>query len=431
MKNLNLKLKLIGIGLLAGLLFPAALLCAEETQSNTQMTVQLDELIQMALLKNPDVISMKAEWEAAKKDIWIDSSLPDPMAEVAPGNEENRLGVMQEIPFVGKLYIKGKMASDDAGAAYFRYQAIERDIVNRLSNAYYDLYFIDASRDVINEIKGLLKRFESVASASYSNRSGSQRDVAKAQAEVSMSIERLYGLEERRESIAALINAILDRDPMEPVGRAALPPKPILKQSLIELINLALLNRQEIKEAEQLVSKSTHAKNLARLAYIPDLAVGFEYNQVKMEERDDYWMVPIRFNIPVWQNRIIPEIQKANKLEDAGKARLLQAKNTTFSEVKDSYYRYQSAMKIADLYEVAVIPQAQIALNADLAGYESNQSDFLNLLDSERIYFNAKLSQIQFYTEALKAHADLVRATGLDLASQEKEEGEHDQSIKE
>lgn len=407
--------------------FLTTAILAAETPAAIKASFHLEDLIEYAKTQNPEIISAKAEWLAAKKRIWVDSSLPDPMAEFSPGNRENRFGVMQEIPFVGKLFLRGKMASKEASAAHFRYRAIERDIVNRIANAYYDLYFIDASTEVIYEIKELLKRFESVASASYSNRMGSQRDVAKAQAEVSLSLEKLYGLEQQRESIAAQINALLNRDPMEPVGKAILPPKPVLNHSLMELVNLAVMNRQEIKEAEEMVSRSTYAKRLAKLAYIPDLAVGFEYNKMKMDGQDDYWMVPIRFNVPVWQNRIIPEIQETKQIETSKKAQLIQIKNSTFAEVKDAYYRYESAMKIANLYEFAVIPQAEIALNADLAGYESTKSDFLNLLDSERIYFNAKLSQIQFYTEALKAYADVVRATGLDFELAAKKEVGNDQ----
>ena len=86
--------------------------------------------------------------------------------------------------------------------------------------------------------------------------------------------------------------------------------------------------------------------------------------------------------------------------------------------MKDSYYRYDSAIKITELYETAVIPQAKLALSADQAGYEAGKTDFLNLLDSERVYLNAVLTEIEIFTEAVKSHADLVRATGLDLEAQ-------------
>ncbi|MFA6599539.1 MAG: TolC family protein [Candidatus Omnitrophota bacterium] len=399
-----------------------AVACAAETtevsgaKGADSLTVRLDELAGFALQKNPEIIAAKARWLAAKKRIWADTSLPDPMMEIAPGHLENDYMVSQGIPFPAKLYEKGKMAQKEAEAAHFRYQVIERDVLLKLTRAYYDLYFTDASIEVIDEVKGLLKSFEASASARYSNLSGPQRDVAKAQAEVSMSLEKLYRLEQERESSAAVVNALLDRDPMTPVGKAAMPARPKLNYSLVELVNLAVAKRQEIKAAEAMAAQSGYAKRLAQLAYIPDLEIGFKYEDMK--DAENIWMVPLRFNVPVWQNRVIPEIHEALQRERASRADLLSAKNETFREVKEAYHRYQAASKTADLYDTAVIPQAKLALSADKAGYESGKTDFLNLLDSERIYFNAKLSSIQYATEALKAYADLLRCCGLDFSQE-------------
>ncbi|MBI4394681.1 MAG: TolC family protein, partial [Candidatus Omnitrophica bacterium] len=261
----------------------------------------------------------------------------------------------------------------------------------------------------------------------YSNLTGTQRDVAKAQAEVSMTLEKLFMLQQERESAAAKINALLDQDPMTEIGKAILPEKPVLPQSMIELINLAVQNRQEIKEMEAVVSKARRGKKLAWMANIPDVTVGFEYTKVGAGDTtdpmdgDDQWMFPLRINIPLWPNKNIPQIQEAQKLIEANQAKLTAAKNMTYYEVKDAYYRFDSATKIAELYDTAVIPQAKLALTSDQAGYESGKTDFLNLLDSERVYLNAKLAHIRFLTIALASHSDIVRATGIDL------EGESDE----
>lgn len=394
----------------------------------------LHDLIKTAREKNPGIVAAHAEWLAAKKRIWIDSSLSDPMAgfdlmgemvETRVGPQENRVMVSQEIPFPLKLIKKGKMANEEARAKYQKYVAMQRDVVNQLTKLYSELYYVDRSLQTIEEVKDLLKKFESVAEARYSNLSGAQRDVAKAQAEVSMTLEKLYMLKQERETTTAMINALLDRDPMLSLASPNVPNKPVLKQSLVELVNLAVQNRQEIKEMEAMVARSGHAKTLAKLANIPDLNIGFEYTQVGSgmtedpEDGKDSWMFPIRFNLPIWQNRIIPEIQEAQKMFEASQAKLLEAKNTTFYEVKNAYHKFKAASDISDLYETAVIPQAKLALSADQAGYEAGKMDFLNLLDSERVYLNAKLTQIRFYTEAVNSFSDLVRATGLDLIQSE------------
>ena len=418
-------------------LFATPLALAEEAPQASQ-TLRLEDLIRQALEKNPEIAAAKAEWLASKKAILASWALPDPvggydimgsMVETATGPQKNNYSISQDVPFPAKLWEKRKAAKAEAEAARARFSAMERDVTNRLSQLYYQLYFIDASLDTLAEIKELLKKIEGVAQARYANTSGSQRDVAKAETEFSMNLERLYTLQQQRESVAAQMNSLLDQDPMTAIGKAALPPKSALKNTLVELVNLAVQNRQALREAEALVSKTHYSKRLAQLAYLPDVNVGFEYTQVgdgtttMAHDGKNTWMVPLRFNIPIWQNRIIPEIQEAQKLEEAQQAKLIAAKNQTFFEVKDAYYRCETAAKITDLYDAAIVPQAKLALSADQAGYESGKTGFLDLLDSERVYLNAKLSQVQFSAETLRAYADLAWATGLDLnqeAGQEK-----------
>ncbi len=403
-----------------------------EERSQTPSALRLEDLVRQALEKNPEIVAAKAEWLASKKAIMASWALPDPvggydimgsMVETMTGPQKNRFGIAQEIPFPAKLLEQRKAAKAEAEAARARSSAMERDITNKLTQLYYQLYYIDASLDTLAEVKSLLKNIEGVAQARYSNLSGTQRDVAKAEAEFSMNLEKLYMLEQQRESVTAQMNALLDQDPMTAIGKATFPSRPAVNSSLVELINLAVKNREEIKESEAVAAKTHYAKRLAQLAYIPDVNVGFEYTRVgkgstsEANDGKDTWMFPLRFNIPLWQNRLIPEIQQAQKLEEAQAAKLIAVKNQTFFEVKDAYYRFQSAAKIADLYESAIVPQAKLALSADQSGYEGNKTGFLDLLDSERVYLNAKLSQVQFCTEAIKAYADLVWVTGLDLSN--------------
>lgn len=393
--------------------------------------VKLDELIEMAERQNPDIREAHALWQVDEKKIPQSWALPDPMVgmdvmgemtETAVGPEENRIMVSQQVPFPLKLVEKRNLAKETSEAAKQNYLAVRRDVLNDLRQTFYSLYEVDASLEVIDEIHELLKKFEAVAQARYSNRQGTQRDVAKSQAEVSMTLEQVYMLEQKRETLAALINSILDRSPLLGLGPASRPDLPSLEKTLPELITYALQNRQEIKEMEAMVQKSRHNKNLAKLNWVPDVDVGFTYTWVgggtsmSPDDGKDSWMFPLRVNVPLWQNRLIPALQEAQKEIEAAKAKLLGTQNETFYEVKDAFVRYTTATKIAILYDTAVIPQAKLALASDQAGYEAGETDFLNVLDSERVYLNAKLTHVKVYAEALRSYSDLVRATGLEMA---------------
>lgn len=401
----------------------------------SEPNIQLKTLVEEALERNPDVLAAEAVWKAADKRILASWALPDPMigmdimgemTETRVGPQENRVTVSQKIPFPWKLWEKRKVAKAKARAEQERYLIVRRDTLYQLKQVFYALYEADASLGVIDEIHGTLKKFEEVSQARYANQSGGQRDVAKAQAEVSMTLEQKFMFVQRRESQVAFLNALLDRSPMEALGAIRQPAKPELTLTFTELMNKAVAYRQEIKERAAILEQSRHEKKLAELENIPDVDVGFVYTQVgggtttSPEDGKDSWMIPVSVNVPLWQNRIIPEMRAANEEVKAAEAKLLGARNETFYRLRDAYLRFDSAFKIVTLYETAVIPQAELALRSDQSGYEAGKTDFLNLLDSERVYLNAKLSYIRVYTEMLNSYADLAYITGLDAEETDK-----------
>jgi len=390
--------------------------------------IQLEELTEVALKRNPDIQEARAKWGAAQKRIPQSWALPDPVfgidivgeeTQTRVGPQDSRISFTQKIPFPLKLLKKYQVAQKEAEEARENYRAINQEIRNQLNQAYFALYEVDASIEVIREVHDLLKKFEGVAQARYANIGGTQRDVAKAQAEVSLTLEQLMLLAQRRESLVGLINSLLNRSPLLGLGQAIRPNLPGMHQTLPELVSMAQINRQEIKAMEARVAKARHQKSLAKLENMPDVQFGFSYTFVgngKTNAPDDgnnSWMFPLRVNVPLWQNRIIPHIQEAQKDVEAAWAKLLSVQNEAFYEVKDAHVRFKTGAKIVNLYETAVIPQANLALTSDQAGYEAGKTDFLNLLDSERVYLNAKLTHIKIYAETLRSFADLERATGL------------------
>ena len=407
---------------------PAVL--AEEA---AQEPLRYDQIIKEALERNPELRAAKEEWQAARLRIPQASALPDPMVgyslmgpdlETRLGPQQNIYEAEQMVPFPGKLWEKHRMASAEAKASQSKLKATEREVIRKVSEIYYDLYAIDAMSRTVEEIKDTLKRFQSVAQARYSAQGGSQRDAAKAQAEVSDTLQRLFVLRQQRETAAALLNALLDRDPHTPVGTAVTPDVPNLPLTLDQLLELAKQNRPELGEATAMVKREKAANTLAKLEYIPDLSIGFQYFQIEAgmttEPNDgkDAWMIPLKITVPLWQNRLIPGVLEAKRNLKASQARLAQEENMAEYEVKDAYYRFTTAKQVVELYNNALIPEAELAFRSDQSGYEAGRMDVLNLIDSERVYLNARVAYYQAVADALKSFAVLERAVGTDLEHQ-------------
>lgn len=394
--------------------------------------VTLDDILTEALEKNPELKEAKERWIAARYRIPQASSLPDPvvgymvmgpMLETQLGPQKNVFEIEQALPFPAKLLKRRQIAMNEAGAIEAWYLSIKQDIILKVSKAMFDLYSVDESVKIIEDVRDLLKRLEGIAQARYSAGATTQRDVAKAQAEVSATLERLFFLKQQRQTIVALINALLNRGPDAHIGEVVLSDtKPEIDKGLDELLDIALKERPEIKESIYIAERDSRAKTLSRLEYIPDLSVGFQYirignNTTTMgDDGRDAWMVPLKITLPLWQNRIIPSIQEADRNLIASEARLQNTKNVTMYEVQDAYYRHTALKKVVDLYENALIPEAELAFRSDQAGYEAGKIDILNMLDSERVFLNAKLTYYQTFAEMLKSLADLNRAVGVDIS---------------
>jgi outer membrane protein TolC len=328
------------------------------------------------------------------------------------------------VPFPGKLWEQRRMAVAEANAVHAQLAAIERDVIREVSEAYDDLYAIDKTVEVIEELHETLKTFEGIAQARYASEGGSQGEVAKAQAEVSGALQRLLVLRQQRQTAAALLNALLDRDPHAPVGQPVKPDIPRLSSTLEELLELAKRHRPEIHEATAMVTRDQHANTLAKFAYVPDVSVGFQYIQIgggqtsDPDDGKDAWMVPLKVTIPLWQNRLIPALREAKRNLRASRAQLEQTQNLTEYEVKDAYYRFTTATQVVELHEAALIPEAELAFSSERASYEAGGSSALHFIDSVRVYLNTKVSYYEAVAGALKSFAALERMVGTDLERQ-------------
>lgn len=399
-------------------------------QETAQPSVSLDELLKEALANNRELEAAREELQAARHRVPQASALPDPtagygvmgpMLETPLGPQKDVYEFEQMIPFPGKLVERRKVALAEVDAAVAQFNEVKRDVIFEVSRTYYDLYAVDATIEAVEEIRDLLKKFESIAQSRYASQQGEQRDVAKAQAKVSETLQGLFVLRQQRQTLAAFLNALLNRRASTPLDKASAPVLPKLELSLDQLLQQGRENRPELLEAAAMRDKERHAHTLAKYEYMPDISVGFQYTRIgegmtsDPNDGRDAWMVPIRITLPIWQNRIVPAVLEAKRNLGASEAKLQQAGNLAEYEVKNAYYQFTAGRQVVELYENALIPQAKLAFFSDQAGYEAGRTDVLNFLDSEEVYRNAKIAYYQALADALKNFAAIERAVGVDI----------------
>lgn len=379
----------------------------------------LGPLIDEAIKQNPSIQSAKNRWESSKAIIPQVKTLPDPelklgyqqIPAVSP-IEGAIYGVGQQIPFPGKLKLRGEVASRQAGRIEQEYQATRLAVVARVKEAYYDLHFVHQAIEIVDRNKLLLIQFEKTAKARYAVARAAQQDVFRAQVEISRVLDRLAVLEQEKESLHAAINRILNRPPGDPLGRpddVALTPLNLqlsdLNQRAQNYSPILLAFGKSIERGEQAVA-------LAEKEYFPDFgfnAFGLRNNRINTNG----YQITLGIRIPLYYTtKQRKGVQEALATLSSAKADWMTSRQDVLFRVKDAYVRAKRAERLVKVVGLAIIPQATLALQSAQAGYAVGRVDFLTLLNN---LLTLQENELELHGERVaheKAIAQLEEMTG-------------------
>ena len=395
---------------------------------------QLQSLIEDALERNPGVRRSFAEYRAALQRVPQVSTLPDPMVgvtqyarspETRVGPQNTMFSISQRFPWFGKLDDRGKVAAKEAAAMEQMYEAEKAELVRRVKLAYFDLAYVDRAIDVVKEDLELLRHFETMAQARYSQGVGLQQAVIKLQAEITRDRNRLEMLSRQRTDAEAALNTLLDRPPQQPVGRVALAAPGGDEVDYQALYALGRENRPEVKAAFFRIEKNEKGIQAARREYWPDVTVGAGYVYVNGRQDQagkdspppdngkDVYSLSVGVNLPIFRRKYDAGVLEASERFLAGQESYRDMVNSVEVSVRSIGFRIGTIRNQIDLFEDALIPQAEQALRSSEAAYSTGTLGVLDLLDSERMLLDVRLGLAQLRSDYFKSLAEMERAIGL------------------
>lgn len=392
--------------------------------------VSLQALVAEALEQNPEIKAMRRGFDMMRARVPQAKALPEPMLsygyagnaafvppfDIQKGDPASArmLSFTQEVPYPGKLTIKGKMANVEAEAEWWNYEQVRLNVVAEVKDAYYDLFYLHKAIETVTKNKELVEKFARIAEAGYSVGKGVQQDVLKAQVEISKLTDQLTVLEQRKQTAEARINSLLYREPETPVGRPEEIRPREFTHSLAELNEVALTNYPALKAQRRKIDREQYGVELARKDFYPDFTVGLTYfNRPGMPEM---YGVNVGVKIPLyfWQKQR-PALTEATASARAERERLENATSLLFFRIKDRYLAVTTAQRLLKLYGATIIPQSSLSLESAIAGYEVGKVDFLTLLDNLVTLRNYELSYYEQLSNVEKAIAALEPLVGVTL----------------
>ncbi|MGB9148481.1 MAG: TolC family protein [Acidobacteriaceae bacterium] len=385
----------------------------------------LDDVEGIALARNPEIAVAVRRVVTAEAHVPAAGALDDPQAMYrgwgVPLNQpqnynaaQNMFMVTQALPGPGKRALRTSIADSSVTEAKDELAETRLQVQVQVRQAFYDLLEAQDELRIHDEHVAIARQAIAAAQIRYTVGKVPQQDLLKAQLALTQLAEHLIRFDRDADVARARLNTLLGRDPATPLAvqgdygvTSALPSEQGLEE-------LALRVRPDLLEAEAAAEKSRQEQHLAKKAYTPDFTVsaGYMLMPPTASMRNTY-MVEGSMSLPWLDHRKHnAEIAEADSVVTEQDAELAALRTEAFGQIQEALAETRAAQRYAALYQDSLQPQAEATLHAAVIAYENNQTDLLNLLDSQMTVIDIDLDGLQALADFNTRLADLELAVG-------------------
>jgi cobalt-zinc-cadmium efflux system outer membrane protein len=387
----------------------ALLLCLTATALPAQPASDtlLTSYILESLRNHPDIQSMRSMVDAQRSRTemsrgWMNPELRVGLMNISETFDTHvdpmtmwQIGVMQRLPFPGKLKTSGEANEAKTRASIADVQAAEQDMVAMVTMKYYELAGLLEVRKALQYGQDLTQQMVAASSAMYSSGNGSQADVIGAQVETKDWETRLISnqaeIDRKRADLAYAIGRSTPDGLIDPVMPTNAPsPPPAVDSTMVDTIPTVRSSELQAEAARWEVKR-------AKLDYWPDLNLMLGYGlrsyvrQMKLDEAtgqmkwvhadvDNMVSIELSGSVPLFyrgnQKARIHEMSamQRSKEEQAQAVRLEKIRL-----LRDIQAQWTDRLNRLDVVSHSIVPDAELAWQAGLADYQGGKIPFTTL----------------------------------------------------
>src|SRR5436309_1783838 len=403
----------------------------ESPTSHTGSITPLSELLAEAEKNNPQIEAAQQGWQAAKQVPTQVSTLPDPqfnLQHVGVGNPRPfagytnsdfaylGLGVSQDIPYPGKLRVKGEIAKREADVSQQQVESVRRAVLAELKGTYFQLAYLSKTLTILEEDGELLKQVEQAADARYRSGMGTQQDVLQAQLQKTKLLREIAMHHLQVGKLEAQIKQLLNRSQESPdIETADLVETPLV-QTYAELLAAARVQSPEIASAQKMIDKQSLQIDVARKDFYPDFNVQYMWQRTDPTQFRAYYMLSVGIKVPIYRTRKQrPELAQAESEQLRARSDLQAQSQQLAGNLRSQYVIVQQTSELLKIHREGLSPQARSEFQAGIAGYQSNKQDFQALLTAFLDVLHLDEDYWQNMAEYETAVARIEQLTGLSL----------------
>jgi outer membrane protein TolC len=320
-----------------------------------------------------------------------------------------RLGLRQMFPRGDSRRLDREQQMAEARALRANGDRTARMIQQSVREAWLEMFYVDRATELTRARLQAVRDLAEMALSAYSTGRQNSHDVTRIGLESSMLEARLIDLERQREQGVADLSRHLPAAAARRPLPAELPVLPVLPDA--QNVTERLIRHPEIMAHNARIDAHEAGVGLARQAFRPAWALEAGYGV--RGSRSDLANVGVSVQVPLFdRTRQTEGVASARDLRHAAElerdAALLEFRRQFERELA----QLRRLQESAEIYNTAVIPQAQETAAAVLLAYQEEQADFAELIRSELAHLDAQLVLLRIRVDALKAQSRLLYLTG-------------------
>jgi cobalt-zinc-cadmium efflux system outer membrane protein len=286
----------------------------------------LSQLLAEAGANNPQISAADHGARAARQMAPQATTLPDPKftyQQLSVGSPKPfagytnsdfayiGIGASQELPYPGKLRLRGDVAERDADTKQAEIEVTKTSIADALKADYLQLAYLQQTLGILRQNESVLDQLIQDATAHYQVGQGMQQDVLQAQVNRTKIVKEITMHHQLMGQTQAHLKGLLGRDQDSPdIVTEDLIATP-LQRSPDELLAMVRQNNPQIQVDASSIRTQDAQLASAKHEGKPDFEVGYIYQNTDRKYRD-YYMFTFDVRIPR-KKRVDAEIAEATE----------------------------------------------------------------------------------------------------------------------
>ena len=414
------------------LLFSASISFGDVNSDKVISDNSLQSCVSYALLNNPQLSVSFAKWKASLEQVPQAKALSDPKftfgyfineVETKVGPQRARVGIVQQFPWFGKLKDRADMAFSQSEAARFRFEYEKLSLAHKVKDQWYEYAFLGKSLELAKENLELVKYYENVARSKYESAIAGHPDIIRAQIELAVISDIVESLENYRSPQAHKLYAIMNLPDGHDIDMPSLPTdEGAIDLDRGKVFDLVLNGNPLLAELHNNIEAGKSGLALANSQSTPDIALGLDWIDTGNADMDvddsgkDPLVVMFSVNLPIWAEKNKAVRRQAVHGLHAAEMEKVNRENLLLAQADELIYKIEDSRRKMKLYRDVLGAKVSELVKVSETSYRNGTTDFLALIDAQRMQLKYKLDYYRAYTDYLKNIAALEVLTAGEMA---------------